>query len=349
MENREIKFLSLEELKNDWEELELLGNTSPYQYYRFLNSLPLSTSPRDIFKSINYDEFNVALYKEGKCQIIIPLVIEKVKHSSCKIRLRGYDFGAGLLGILYREGAVYRDFKYCMDELLGELKKKYRNCYFKFGRLQDNVFIEWLDLYLLGKEYAKYKQKCVAINVKHGYKIWYESLRKAMRQNIRTMYNRIHADSVSVECKVYVNEVIDTKIYDELQMLYSKRIMEKNHLIKFPWVQPIVYFFKKHNGFVKALNSPYNSFHSLIRINGFLVAFMSGVIVNNQKRTIIPHLAYNTDFKRYSPGVLLVCETIKYITRDGGFNILDLSCGAEDYKYSLGGEEYVLEEYCFCG
>ena len=73
-------------------------------------------------------------------------------------------------------------------------------------------------------------------------------------------------------------------------------------------------------------------------IDGNLAAFMSGF--KNQERTtlIIPRLSINGDFLFYSPGLMLVNETIKFLYKQTSIRELDLSQGTEKYKFDMGGE-----------
>lgn len=56
---------------------------------------------------------------------------------------------------------------------------------------------------------------------------------------------------------------------------------------------------------------------------------------------VIPKLAIDTDFFRYSPGGVMIAEYIKQLSQNENKDyVFDLSRGAEQYKLSLGGELY---------
>lgn len=85
------------------------------------------------------------------------------------------------------------------------------------------------------------------------------------------------------------------------------------------------------------LESP-NALTCVLYINGTIAAFLSGLVDNG--RMIVPRLSIDDSFKRYSPGMLLVIETIKHLIDSTDVTVLDLSQGKEQYKYNLGATEH---------
>ena len=90
------------------------------------------------------------------------------------------------------------------------------------------------------------------------------------------------------------------------------------------------------------LQSP-NAMTFVLYINGSMAAFMSGL--SDSGRLIIPRLSIDESFRRYSPGMLLVTEAIKYLIKSTDINVLDLSQGDEPYKYNLGATEHFSYRY----
>lgn len=82
-----------------------------------------------------------------------------------------------------------------------------------------------------------------------------------------------------------------------------------------------------------------NVFASEVRINDTLGAFMVGYVNNDNASVVVPKLAINDCYRHYSPGIILINETIKQlITR--GIKELDLARGTERYKFVMGGALY---------
>lgn len=86
-----------------------------------------------------------------------------------------------------------------------------------------------------------------------------------------------------------------------------------------------------------------NSVLSVLYIEGEPAAMFNGVLSKNQDRIVIPRLAINNDFKFYSPGYILIIESIKYIVTETKIRHLDLCRGTEQYKTDLGGSIYSTE------
>jgi CelD/BcsL family acetyltransferase involved in cellulose biosynthesis len=87
--------------------------------------------------------------------------------------------------------------------------------------------------------------------------------------------------------------------------------------------------------------------YSLVRIDGKLAAAMCGFL-NQDGSWVLPKLAINMDFSRYSPGGILINESIKYIYENQiPITNVDLSRGEERYKYIYGGKQHL--NYRFIG
>lgn len=79
----------------------------------------------------------------------------------------------------------------------------------------------------------------------------------------------------------------------------------------------------------------------VLRINGRIASFCSGYINDNEY--IVPRLSFSEKMKRYSPGMLLVNEVMKYIFTNKQIDVFDLSLGDEDYKLKMGGSKVKLK------
>lgn len=54
----------------------------------------------------------------------------------------------------------------------------------------------------------------------------------------------------------------------------------------------------------------------------------------------MPRLAIDDNYRFYSPGYVLLAETLKYLGANTEVHELDLSRGEEKYKLDLGGTPY---------
>ena len=178
---------------------------------------------------------------------------------------------------------------------------------------------------------------CVEINFGESYDEYYNSLSKHARQNLRTAYNRAKTDNFEISFDVYSGK-INKNLAKTLQNIYLNRRVGRY----------------KNMNFIKkklfALSDPIknvcfnrdDNYVSVISFNKKPVAFMCGLIKNNA--LIVPRLAIDNNYSRYSVGIILVNETIKNLIGKK-FNCLDLANGTETYKYQMGGGERLTTQY----
>lgn len=72
----------------------------------------------------------------------------------------------------------------------------------------------------------------------------------------------------------------------------------------------------------------------VLTIDGQIAAFMHVYI--HGKRVLMPKLAIDVSYSRYSPGILLVQETLKLLM-ERGMEDFDMCRGDERYKMEVGG------------
>lgn len=66
-----------------------------------------------------------------------------------------------------------------------------------------------------------------------------------------------------------------------------------------------------------------------------------GCFINHAKNClIVPRLAINDHFRRYSPGMILLNEAIKHSYDHTNIKEIDLSRGVDKYKLNMGGVIY---------
>ena len=176
----------------------------------------------------------------------------------------------------------------------------------------------------------------VSINIGNDYESYFSSLSKHTRQNVRTAYNRVKKEGTSLNYSVFINQKIPQKLLNELIELYCDR-HEKHYGVK---SSKFKRFYLKHFDFSTACLRQYKNFCAVLKLNSEIVAFLSGLINEQNKSIIVPRLSICDEYSRYSPGVILINETAKRIAEAKDLQILDLSKGKEQYKVSMGGEIY---------
>lgn len=166
------------------------------------------------------------------------------------------------------------------------------------------------------------------------YDKYIQSLSKSTRQNLRTAKNRIVKDAKHFSLITnYINELPVSTIYKCLS-IYSKRQGSKYgkgflNRISINTINYTTAMMRKNSGVIFVLE-----------IDDKVAAFMFGYI-NLVKNSIeIPKLAIDENYAFYSPGMLLVDQTIEYLQKNTNIRTLDLCRGTENYKLKMGGEIY---------
>lgn len=179
----------------------------------------------------------------------------------------------------------------------------------------------------------------VNISFDHCYDLYFNSLTKSVRQNIRTAYNRLHTDGQSLNF-IALDHCSYKNNLDQILFISNKRHYERyGHNAS--WIKKL---FLKYLNFATIIYKRSSlSLSFLLKIDNKPAAFMSGLLTDN--RYIVPRLAIDIDFKRYSPGLILINEAIKYFIENGVVDNLDLSFGEEKYKFDMGGGTYKMLSY----
>ena len=177
---------------------------------------------------------------------------------------------------------------------------------------------------------------CGRIYIKDSYEDYFNGLSKNSRQNIRTSYNRLKTDNREIRLEVFDKSTLNKKIINMQQSLYVKRYVEKNKSNKLAGL-----FKKIYEPISSIINSMDEMMSFVVFIDNEIAGYLTGLINKTNNSITIPRLAIDTKFSRYSPGNLLVNESIKYIHDKKLFTLFDLGIGDESYKYVMGAENYV--------
>ncbi len=318
-------------LKRYWNLIKL-GNDKIYQAYEF-NKLFYYYRKTSIhnFKNKNRKTLFIVGFDKNIPCCIAPLGINETNKSVCII---GYGTNAGYLDFIYNEDINILK----ISELLKECCRLLPEYTFLFTDLKDNSKL----FQVLPKDDCA-DIEGYAITLPDTFEIYYENLSKSTRQNIRTTYNRIIKDSVSYSLKIYKqNGSVNKNLIKKLNYIYLKRRSEwygmtsnenykqKSKIKEWQEINRDIIF--------KSLKKFSNAIIVLIEINNQPAAFMIAYVYNNS--IVVPRLAIDTDYSRYSPGGLLLVEYIKQLY-DNGYGkgvVIDLCRGNEKYKSVYGGK-----------
>lgn len=305
-------------LKLIWKKLTKNNTVNIYQSYEF-NELFFKyriTSLSNICKGNICCRF-VVCFENGEAKCIAPLAIDKKPEKT--IRLLGHGTNAGYLDY------IYEDPEYA-KKVHSYIEDKFKDYSF------DYIFVDeaspLVDIMNIVGSFNNY-----AIKIK-GYEDYFDSLSKSTRQNIRTAYNRMNTDGLKFETLKFDSyKELGEKNLEKINDLYHKR---KADWLNLETIDKITIMKAlKRDVIYEGVRKLDNPIIVILNINSEMAAFFIGFSYENG--VCIPRLAINTNFRRYSPGMILINEYLKTIQNENEY-IFDLCRGDEKYKSSLGGE-----------
>lgn len=306
-------------LKKHWNNVFNVDSKDIYQSYSF-NELCFwyrITSLSNIRRKNVECDFVVG-FDEGVPVCIAPLVID-VTPKRC-VRLLGHGTNAGYLDF------IYKDSKY-VEEMYRYICEYY--CTYE----QEFIFVkESSPLYSLMFSSEVFNNYAIQIE---SFDDYFAGLSKSTRQNIRTAYNRMQKDGLTYEIRVFEGGSSAIKdVLVELNEIYHKRkAMWLGGTTQFtPWMKTIVL---KRDIINKSARKDPNTKTVCLYINDKPVAYFIGLTYGNG--ICVPRLAIDTEYGRYSPGIILIMEYLKQENIGTGY-VFDLCRGDEKYKSSLKGE-----------
>ena len=311
---------SIAGLEEDWKKLyDSMPEVSPFLEYHAISICKRYFYPYYIS---NRCAFRLAVIKNENAEIVA--LIPLLEYKGGRAQLFGFPNGFNESSFVYDRTKIS----------VAECVKLILSVYPQFEILKVDERTALFELVEKEGENIKYT-KNVAINFGGNFDDYFASLSKSVRQNVRTAYNRMKTDDCDFQFRCLNPQDDKHIILSDVIDLYCSR-HEERYGVKTGWLKK---WFLKHQSFATKLylKSPCASTF-LLTINDKPAAFMSGL--RNSERFLVPRLSIASEFKRYSPGLILICETIKYLIANTSIETLDLGQGEESYKYQMGGVEH---------
>lgn len=269
---------------------------------------------------------------DGRPFAIIPMHVtrlsKKARIPSCRV--------AGILGMVcpYDEE--------CTDDIVGRIAnhiiKSHKGMKLSFA----DVPVSSPFARVMGRICSDVKERTsyhVPLTEFHSVDEYIASLHKNIYKNIRKSYNHLKTDGKEMELKVFTHGNMPGNGYmRRLWSLYLHRKMawrhEKGGLLP---------------GLGLGLKSLYETYCGcagrslreigcaelyVLEIDRRPAAFM--IVYRHRNRLLMPKLAIDTAFSRYSPGILLILEASKRWIAEG-IEDFDMCRGDERYKKEMGG------------
>lgn len=317
-----------QELKNVWQQFYdgncCLYPYSSFDYNRIYNGVYKYKTSNWLAKSKN-----ICYCSNGIVKVIMPLAIKKNV-----IRLFAENTSAGHIDFIY-DSSVDR---YDMDNVFLLLKECYKGFVLRLKNVNEKSLVAKyiLDGCVCDFKVTK-KQPCVNIVFYDDYSQYYKGLTKSVRQNLRTAYNKVNKENVELRLECKRGGEIDRSLIKQQLKIYNKRNSEQRR--------------GKDKGFIGKFKQLYfdpltlysleakSTWSFSLYLNNELCGFMIG-FETNFNSIVIPRLAIDSKFAKYSPGKLLINEAVKYLIDNSSIRNIDLSRGDEKYKYDMGGSTH---------
>lgn len=322
-------------IKNQWKTLESGDDMTYFQSYDWYESWQKNNLPDCHI----YESLYAVAERSGKIVMIAPLWIIKKnwRHFNRK--------GAYILG---REGwsdylnFIYKDFEIeAFQEIIKAIKERYHIDNFIFENMKEDSSLCKYVSSLPGRYYSR-TNTCVALNVPNDEKDYMKLLSKNSRQNLRTAANRLSKDGHKLHF-IFDDKHADLRICEEIR---ARRLPKKNkrslkdklkwfilNLSRIKYPKRLPFLFDKNCHIMSAYEGE------------TLRAYFSYGIDTHHNSLVLMAVGTDTEFERYSPGMLLMFAFIKNQIVNNGIRYIDFTQGNERNKYSLGGKEHFIKSF----
>ena len=317
---------SISQLRDKWLEFEKNNELfTAYQSYGLSESILKTYIPYRIINKENpfFLEACIADANGGnECIAIIPLA----SYGSGTVTF-GYSQSMPVYDFIWKPGLDKEIMGRCVDALLS----KYPGIVISLVR-EDSFLYEYLS-----ERYKPEISRNVSIDIKSSPEAWFAGLSKSIRQNIRTSYNRAATDKVVFDFRMEKGKGLSGSTVKKIMNTYVSRRKSFSDGLSKP--KELMIRFCHYN--TRAMTRLESSIVATLWQGDTLAAFWAGYFSPSGESVTVPRLAINPQFSRYSPGSILINESIKELHNSyPEVRELDLSSGTERYKYDMGGVEY---------
>jgi CelD/BcsL family acetyltransferase involved in cellulose biosynthesis len=230
---------------------------------------------------------------------------------------------AGIIAAKGREDEVFK----AIFDYLERVGKRWDEIILKEVREDDSLLRSLAALL----EYRNWRKKiekaatCPIIEIKDEWEAYRGRISKKLLNHLRWIERKLEREN---RCEFIINnERADPSVIDEILAINRKRLKEKG---KRGWYEKEGFYnFVKHT--INTFGKNVKTSLSLFKIDGRIVAFSIAYIYDGKLGRWIASM--RDEYKKYSPGQMLLYRMIKE-THDNRFiNEIDLLRGEEDYKY----------------
>lgn len=324
-----VRFIGdVRQIRSLWEKIYMQGMSSPYQSYRA--QLIYQQHFYFYYKSWNCFYKYVVLEDKDNAAIL-PIMIDRGNKTICCF--------FRLSNAAYFDMLILKPDAKVVSLLMDVVQQRYPKYRMSFAKLLSNSSLYY---YFKSKGQTLNPTTCVAIHFNsNDYSEYYSSLSKHQRQNVRTAYNKLGKDGISFRIVKYSK--LPAGLWQKCIRMYEQRML--GH-----WGGRESLYSTVRIGFSLLRKRYENPMNYVIRhtddkawfvlfFGDEPVAYMAGLYTYDHESFIVPKLSVSEKYLSYSPGIVMLNESIKLLLNEG-VCVCDLATGDEPYKYAMGGVEH---------
>lgn len=336
---------TLQPIKAQWIELEQQARQrissgqmsymlfSFYQSYGWAEFIEQSYRRRHyLFKSGKRLDY-ILILEDGSPVAILPLIaslrIKRIDIIHAKI--------AGLLNVVSPRHS--ETDLYIYQALTAYLSQRYHGWRMTFHDIpQQSPFATALRS-IGGAEIRERASYCIDLTSFGSFDEYFASLSKNLYKNTRKAYNHIKSDGHTFALRWYNNSEMPRgmALWRLWNIYFTRKLAWKSRSAN-PFAKAVCAFraaLETHHGMKsESMYALPNSRLAVFEIDGHTAAFM--LLYIDGQHILMPKLAIDTKYSRYSPGILLVLESLKEFFSEGIMDF-DMCRGNERYKRDVGG------------
>lgn len=332
-------YKDIQKIKEQWEELDQLASAKiqagdlPYVNYSFYQTYPWNCFLSKTYNGIFYHTVFLIAEEEGEPLMILPLILDRFNK---RMRL----LSGRIAGIL-NAACPYQDQRgeAAAEQMLRFLKTEFgKEWKYKFKDIPlHSVFFQ--TMLTTGVSHSERESYHIPLSEFENYDAYLSSLGKNIYKNIRKSYNHLVTDGKQMSLSIHtVDNPPSRRLLFKIWKLYFQRKLawnkKKKSLSKCLLSRMRAVMNTVAGRQTKSMMKLRASELYVMTIDGEVAAFMHAYVHDNH--VLMPKLAIDTCFARYSPGILLIQESVKLLMERGIVD-LDMCRGDERYKIEVGG------------
>lgn len=275
------------------------------------------------------------VYYEDEQPIMVMPLFEKKN----KLYLFGENIsGAGNLDLVYTPSITDGQF----FAAFAELKKQFPNKELRLYKINERSSLYGFlkrNESVLARDYSMKSEEdriCIKVIFPDTFDEYFQNLGRNTKSNMHKAYNKVVKTDADMHLEVVLGPMKDSQLLSALMKIYTKRDLERKHKTYNTLAYIKHRYFSALTWAMENLDSHYTF---CLFLKGKPAAFMTGFLTNF-KEIVFPIVAMNSEFFKYAPGKLMICESIKYLQKNTTVRGLDLSRGDERYKLEMGGTSH---------